>query len=197
MMNAKAKLRQRLLAQRTALTEQEVHHKSVAIAAHVCTLAAFCASHTVMVYMALAQEVQTRLIIEEAQRQGKRIVIPAIQGSTLLAVELPPEDTLLQRGPHGILEPVYKTSTVRLEDIPCVLVPGVAFDRRGGRLGFGGGYYDRFLSQCALMACYCGLAFSIQIVPCVPRLPHDVCMHWIITEQGVIPCVSGSACQTV
>jgi 5-formyltetrahydrofolate cyclo-ligase len=197
MMNAKAELRRRLLAQRTALTEQEVHHKSVAITTHVCAMAAFRASHTVMVYMALAQEVQTGLIIEEARRQRKRVAIPLIQGPTLVAVELPPEGTLLQRGPYGILQPACKTVTVRPEDIPCVLVPGVAFDRHGGRLGFGRGYYDRFLSQCPPTTRYCGLAFGIQILPCVPRLPHDICMHWIVTEQGIIPCLSNSACQTV
>jgi len=197
MMNVKAELRQRLLAQRAALTEREVHHKSVAITTHVRALVAFRASHTVMVYMALAQEVQTGLIIEEARRQRKRVAIPVIQGPTLVAVELPPEGTPLQCGPYGILEPACKTAIVRPEDIPCVLVPGVAFDRYGGRLGFGHGYYDRFLSQCSSTTCYCGLAFGIQILPCVPRLPHDVCMHWIVTEQGVIPCISNSACQTV
>jgi 5-formyltetrahydrofolate cyclo-ligase len=197
MMNAKAELRRRLLGQRTALTEQEVHHKSVAITTHVCALAAFRTSYTVMVYMALAQEVQTGLIIEEARRQGKRIAIPLIRSAALVAVELPPRDTPLQRGPYGILEPACVTAIVRPEDISCVLVPGVAFDRYGGRLGFGRGYYDRFLSQCSPTACYCGLAFGIQILPCVPRLPHDVCMHWIVTEQGAIPCISNSACQTV
>ena len=193
-MNVKADLRRRLLAQRAALTALEVYHKSVAITAHVCAMPIFRASHTVMVYMALTQEVQTGLIIEEARRQHKRIAVPMIKGPTLVAVEFPPDGTQLRPGPYGILEPDCTTAMVRPENIPCVLVPGVAFDRRGGRLGFGHGYYDRFLSQFPTPTCYCGLAFDIQILPCVPRWPHDACMHWIVTEQGAMPCISGPAC---
>jgi 5-formyltetrahydrofolate cyclo-ligase len=195
-MNTKTALRQRLLVQRATLTALEVYHKSVAITVHVCAMPAFRASQTVMVYMALAQEVQTGHIIEEARRQHKRIAVPVIQGPTLVAVELPPDEAALRRGPYGILEPVCTTAIVRPADIACVLVPGVAFDQRGGRLGFGYGYYDRFLAQLPPTACYCGLAFGIQLLPCVPRRPHDICMHWIVTEQGAIPCQSRSTCQT-
>lgn len=195
-MNAKADLRRRLLAQRAALTALEVYHKSVAITAYACAMPAFRASQTVMVYMALAQEVQTGHIIEEARRQCKRIAVPVIQGPTLVAVDLPSDETLLRRGPYGILEPACTTAVVRPADIACVLVPGVAFDRRGGRLGFGHGYYDRFLAQLPPTTCYCGLAFGIQLLPCVPCRPHDICMHWIVTEQGAMPCQSSSACRT-
>jgi len=69
-----------------------------------------------------------------------------------------------------------------------VFVPGVAFDVRGTRLGFGQGYYDRFLCQLPSPSVYGGLAFHMQIVPCVPRMAHDVRMQFVVTEQGVIPC---------
>jgi 5-formyltetrahydrofolate cyclo-ligase len=74
------------------------------------------------------------------------------------------------------------------EQIDCVFVPGLAFDRHGGRLGFGGGYYDRFLCHISPLASVCGLAFGIQVVPCVPQMPHDIRMHVLVTEQGPIPC---------
>jgi 5-formyltetrahydrofolate cyclo-ligase len=188
MMRMKARLRRRLLSQRAALTELEIERKSAAIADQVCTMAAFCASHTIMVYLARAQEVQTARIIETARRQGKRIAVPVVDGPLLVAVELPLEAAQLRRGPYGILEPCRTAPVIQPEEIQYIAVPGVAFDRQGGRLGFGKGYYDRFLGRLPTTAYYCGLAFCMQLVPYVPRMPHDVCMHGIVTERGFIPC---------
>lgn len=194
--HAKARLRRRLLSRRAALSETEVTQKSAIIASHVGTMPAFGDSLTIMVYIALPQEVQTALIIQAARRQRKRIVVPVMQGSMLVAVELPQEATQLQRGPYGILEPRASASVVRLEEIQYVAVPGIAFDRCGARLGFGKGYYDRFLAQLPATTYTCGLAFCMQIVPCVPRLSHDVCMQGVVTEQGLITCAENSTCRS-
>jgi 5-formyltetrahydrofolate cyclo-ligase len=192
-MRAKARLRQGLLSQRAALTRSEIQQKSAAIAAQVCAMSAFRVSRTIMVYLALRQEVQTASIIAEARRQGKRIAIPVVQGATLVAAELPLAPAQLQRGPYGIPEPRGTVCVVPPEEMQYVVVPGLAFDRCGGRLGFGKGYYDRFLSRLPTTTYCCGLAFCMQIVPCVPRMAHDVCMHGVVTEQGVIPCQYNSA----
>jgi 5-formyltetrahydrofolate cyclo-ligase len=149
-----------------------------------------------MAYMALPQEVQTTRIIEEARRQQKRVVVPLIERDQLIAVELPLDHTRLRRGRFGILEPCDATMRVPPEDIDCVLIPGVAFDHKGRRLGFGKGYYDRFLEQLSTTTCLCGLAFCVQIVPCVPQMPHDICMHILMTEQGLIPCRRALPSQT-
>ena len=69
-----------------------------------------------------------------------------------------------------------------------MLVPGIAFDRRGARVGFGKGYYDRFLCRLPATTRVCGLAFSLQIVDHVPDMPHDVRMQSLVTEQGVLIC---------
>lgn len=147
-----------------------------------------------MAYMALPQEVQTVRIIEQARQQGKRIAVPVVKGSTIVAVELPQEAARLRCGPYGIVEPGETEPVIKAEEIQYVAVPGVAFDRQGGRLGFGKGYYDRFLAQLPAATYACGLAFSMQLVPYIPRLPHDVCMHGVVTEQGVIPCRENTAC---
>ena len=177
------------------LSQAQIAQKSVAIASYVCALSVFRASRTIMVYMARAHEVQTTLIIAEAQRQHKRVAVPVIHGSTLVPVEFPRHAAQLRRGPYGIIEPC-DTPVVPLNDIQYVAVPGVAFDRRGGRLGSGKGYYDRFLGSLSTTAYYCGLAFCMQIVPCVPHMPHDVCMHGVVTEQGFIPCTDNSTGQS-
>jgi 5-formyltetrahydrofolate cyclo-ligase len=141
-----------------------------------------------MVYLALPQEVQTADMIAVARSQRKRVVVPVINGVTLLAVELPLAVAQLRRGPFGILEPRSRTAAVRPEKIDFIVVPGLAFDRQGGRLGFGKGYYDRFLSQLPATTSVCGVAFSLQIMPYVPQLSHDFCMPCIVTEQEIIPC---------
>src|SRR5215510_12069204 len=188
-MLAKAELRRHLLVQRAALTPADIEQKSAVIAAYACSLLAFCVSPTVMVYMALPQEVQTTQIIAQARVWQKRVAVPVVQGNSLAAVELPEDPAQLRRGRFGILEPSGIQVGIPPEEIGYIIVPGIAFDHCGGRLGFGKGYYDRFLSRLPATTYRCGLAFSIQIVPCVPQTSHDVCMHGIVTEQGFIPCM--------
>jgi 5-formyltetrahydrofolate cyclo-ligase len=156
-------------------------------------LEAFRVSQTVMAYLALAQEVQTWRLIERSRQQQKRIVVPVIMGTALVAVELPRDTAQLRRGAYGILEPCCKEASVRPEEIDFVLVPGLGFDRQGGRVGFGKGYYDRFLGQLSVTARYCGLAFSMQMVSHVPCMPYDVRMHYVATEDEIIFCVSEAA----
>ena len=188
-MLTKAELRQHLLAQRAMLTPAEIEQHSTVIAAHVCALPAFCVSHTVMVYLALPQEVQTMQIITQARQSQKRVAVPVIRGQDLVAVALSEASTQLRRGRFGILEPCGTQRVIHPQEIGCITVPGIAFDARGGRLGFGKGYYDRFLRQLPATTYRCGLAFGIQVVPCVPQAPHDICMHGIVTEQGYSPCM--------
>jgi 5-formyltetrahydrofolate cyclo-ligase len=194
-MDTKTCLRRRLAAQRAALTASEVQRKSAAIAARVCTLSAFATSRTLMVYLALPQEVQTADIIAAARRRQQRVVVPVVQGANLMAVELPLDAAQLRRGPYGILEPCCRTAVVLLHEIDFMVIPGLAFDRQGGRLGFGKGYYDRFLGQLSTATYLCGVAFCLQIVPCVPRLPHDVRVPYIVTEQEMISCGNTAACR--
>jgi len=188
-MLTKAELRRHLLAQRAMLTPAAIEQHSTVIAAYVCALPAFCVSHTVMVYMALPQEVQTMPIITQARQAQKRVTVPVIRGQGLIAVALSESPTQLRRGRFGILEPCGPQRVIHPQEIGCIAVPGIAFDARGGRLGFGKGYYDRFLRQLPATTYRCGLAFGIQVVSCVPQAPHDVCMHGIVTEQGCIPCM--------
>lgn len=161
---------------------------STVIANHACAMPAFRNSRTVMLYMALPQEVQTATILAAGRRQGKRVAVPVVKPCGLVAAELPVGQAEFQPGPFGIPEPAVSPATISPEDIDCVLVPGIAFDRRGARLGFGKGYYDRFLCRLPATTHVCGLAFSLQIVEHVPDMPHDVRMQSLVSEQGVLLC---------
>ena len=187
-MLTKVQLRESYLARRAALTTVERRQMSAAIANSICDMPAFQDSRTVMLYMALPQEVQTAAILAEGRRQGKRMAVPVVKPYGLVAAELPAGELQFQPGPFGIPEPAVGTAILSPEDINCVLVPGIAFDRRGARLGFGKGYYDRFLCRLPATAHVCGLAFSLQVVDHVPDMPHDVRMQSLATEQGVLLC---------
>lgn len=188
-MHEKVLLRQRALRQRAILSAAEVRTKSATIATYVCRLPYFCSSHTLMIYMALPQEVQTLCLVKEVWRQQKRLVVPVIAAQELVAVEFLP-NAALRANAYGILEPDDLSARVDPTKIDCVVVPGVAFDRQGGRLGFGKGYYDRFLSKVLATTYLCGLAFTVQIVQDIPQMSHDVRMHVLVTEQGHLPCSS-------
>ncbi len=166
----------------------ERRQMSAAIAKHICDMPAFRDSQTVMLYMALPQEVHTAAILAESRHQGKRVTVPVVKPCGLVTAALPTGQLQFQTGPFGIPEPAVSTGIISPEDIHCVMVPGIAFDRRGTRLGFGKGYYDRFLCRLPVTTHVCGLAFSLQIVQHVPDLPHDVRMQSLVTEQGVLLC---------
>ena len=187
-MLTKVQLRESCLARRAALTMAERRQMSAAIAKHMCAMPVFRDSQTVMLYMALPQEVETAAILAASRRQGKRVTVPVVKPCGLAAAALPTGQLQFRPGPFGILEPAVSAAIMSPEDIDCVMVPGIAFDRRGARLGFGKGYYDRFLCRLPAATHVCGLAFSLQIVQHVPDLPHDIRMQSLVTEQGVLLC---------
>ena len=186
-MPTKAQLRELCLARRARLTPSDRCRMSADIAIHVSAMPAFQDSRTIMLYLALPQEVQTEALLAECHRKTKRIAVPVVTRHGLLAAQLQSE-AKLRPGSFGILEPAAGRTIIAPDEIDCVLVPGIAFDGRGARLGFGKGYYDRFLCRLPAATHVCGLAFSSQIIERVPDMPHDVRMHWLVTEQGVRNC---------
>ena len=168
------------------MSEADRRRYSALIASHACDLPIYRASGTVMLYMALAHEAQTTALIAHARRHRKRVLIPVVTSEGLLAVDCPAQASDFRPGPFGILEPRDLSAAAAPTEIDLVFVPGLGFDARGVRLGYGGGYYDRFLQTLPARARYGGLAFHCQLVPSIPRLPHDVCMPFVVTEQGVV-----------
>src|SRR5215831_11622853 len=116
-MLTKTELRRHCLAQRAMLTPAAIEQHSTVIAAYVCALPAFCVSHTVMVYMALPQEVQTMPIITQARQLQKRIAVPVIRGQDLVAVGLGEAPMQLRRGRFGILEPCEPQHMIHPQEI--------------------------------------------------------------------------------
>ncbi len=155
------------------------------------SLSEFKKAESVMFYVSGKDEVMTGSMIEKAIAAGKRVVVPSLKET--------PEDITpsllldyendLEKGMFGILEP--KRECIRhfsLEEIDIVLVPGVAFDRSGGRIGFGGGYYDRFLSRLCSKTGVWGLAFDFQVLEKLLLTESDMPVQKVITEKKVMDC---------
>jgi 5-formyltetrahydrofolate cyclo-ligase len=139
--------------------------------------------------MAFDHEVLTDGLIRQAMASGKQMVLPVVQVDrqqlALYAIEDLERD--LAPGYCGILEPrPQRTRAVGPEALDLALVPGVAFDVWGGRLGFGAGFYDRLLGQLPRGVPKVGMAFDFQIIPRLPHQPHDVLLDAIVTDRRVI-----------
>ena len=189
---AKQRLRREMLAIRRSLSAEEIKKGSEAIAAYFCAWPKYRAADTVLFFLSMADEPQTAALIEDAWRAGKKVAVP-LMGEVYGVMEAAVLDGWdgLVTGRLGLKMPdPAKTRRIAPDDIGLVVVPGVAFDRTGRRLGMGAGYYDRFLPQ-ASSACLMGLAWSAQIVPEVPAEEHDVRMDYLLTETGFQPLSGG------
>jgi 5-formyltetrahydrofolate cyclo-ligase len=162
---------------------------SAQIVATFMNLPEYAAARTVMFYVDVRDEVRTRHALPSAIQGDKRIVIPFCVEGELELFHLESMDEL-SVGMYKILEPRAELRDVaakRLqpEDLDLIMVPGVAFDRQGGRTGHGKGYYDKLLQharpECPLVA----LAFECQMFGEIPMQEHDIFMDKVVTEQAV------------
>ncbi|SHF19728.1 5-formyltetrahydrofolate cyclo-ligase [Desulforamulus putei] len=189
----KKTIRKQVLAARGCLGEQEVQVNSNRIVEQLLDLECYKKAKTVMTYLDFRNEVATDLLIRHALQSGKRLTVPVVnQGDKSMLPSLLenfPDD--LSAGSYGIREPgPGKIRPVPVQELDLVVVPGVAFDSRGNRLGYGGGYYDRFLPRLRPDAVTVALAYQFQLVADLsPYLgPHDQPVHIIITEKGLLNC---------
>jgi len=172
----KGQVRTSVLRQLKQLREEERRRKSEAIWRKVSRLTAFRQARTVCCYVSLPYEVQTWRMIQRMLLRGKRVVVPVTQPRTkrlMLSEVRDPEAELAPRA-FGVWEPLpLLRRPVPVRDLDLVIVPGVAFDRRGHRLGHGHGYFDRFLGRLPKTTPTIGVAFRCQLLDRLPTAPHD------------------------
>jgi len=177
-MDKKADFRNKILQKLRHQKEALRLKKSRSITAQLYLQPEFIEAVSVFFYIATKGEVDTAEMIRGSLAKGKRVVVPVtmVQENMILPSELKDLDSELEKGPFGILQPRPECiRQVPLKDIGLAVVPGVAFDESGNRLGRGGGYFDRFLSRLRQFDIpIFGLAFSFQIVTNLPVLPHDI-----------------------
>ena len=171
---------------RREMNKTEVAAKSVAASLKFLETDIYKNANLVMVYMPLGNEIDTTDIIKHAYSDGKQIVVPVTNADTgEIIPKVITENTRFKKGAFSVSEPV-KAHTSDVNDIDVVLVPGIAFDRKGSRIGFGKGCYDMFLRNCR--AIKIGFCYEFQLACDIPAEEHDVKMDFIITEIEIYKC---------
>jgi 5-formyltetrahydrofolate cyclo-ligase len=140
-------------------------------------------SKLIFVFVSYKSEVNTHEIIKHALSQGKRVCVPKVLSKSegMHAIEIRKFDDL-KSGKYGILEPETFENKINEEEIDLALIPGVAFDKSGGRMGYGAGFYDRFLVKLKKDTHKIALAYGVQIVDYIPMNEWDVKVDGIIAN---------------
>jgi 5-formyltetrahydrofolate cyclo-ligase len=177
----KAELRRQCRLVRRALGEQERVRASLAICREIEGWGVFQTSKTILAYLPIPSEVDLTPLLEQYPYKGW--AVPRILPDEGHRMVFHRYDTRrLVRHPFGMQEPAPDLPVVSPQEIQLALVPGLAFDRSGWRLGYGGGYYDRFLA--GFRGTSAGIVFHVLLLEEVPHSMFDIPMQWIISEQG-------------
>lgn len=185
-MQSKSDLRRGVIARRNGLSSHKIRRLSAAASSHLFGLPEFKSAHTVMFFVSFGSEVDTLPMIRRALAEGKRVAAPVADPSTRQLTPRQVRDTSadLAPGAHNIREPKKRCQPVGLDEIDVVIVPAAVWSGDGYRIGYGGGYYDRFLARVP-HASRIGLGFETQVVNSVPHGPHDLPVHVLVTDAGV------------
>jgi 5-formyltetrahydrofolate cyclo-ligase len=184
--NAKQELRKNILAVRRGMSPEEVAAGSAKLAEHLCAWPVYQSAKNIMLYLAMPDEPHMDKVISHALAAGKTLCVPHMRETRGLmdAAIITNLDDLVV-GQFNLLTP--NPATLKLLDpseLDLIIVPGVAFDREGRRLGMGAGYYDRFLLK-ATKTELIGAAWAAQILDKVPTDDHDRPVNYLVTEEGI------------
>ena len=186
MTSDKQVLRERALAARLGLTPEKRRLASDAAVMRLTALPAFKGARTVALYAPLGAEVETASLAACALAAGLRVAYPRLRPGERAMGFAACDPAELVPGPLRALEPPAGAPEVPATEIDLVIVPGVAFDAAGRRLGRGRGHYDATLAGLPARAARIGLAFEVQLVPEIPEEPHDVRLDAVVTEARVL-----------
>ncbi len=181
---AKMALRNRMRAVRGALPAAACDSRSKKIHARLWELAELERASTVLAFATIGNEVRTRACIESAWAKGKRVGLPRVVGDELHLHRVDP-GTALEGGSYSVPEPAADAPQLDPTEVDFALIPALAVDPRGYRIGYGGGYYDRLIPRLK-RACTCAIAYDFQLISEVPELPFDVRVDLVVTDERVI-----------
>lgn len=185
MMNSKKELRKEMLRLRDSKSPKSLEILNKIIFDKVINSIEYKNATNIFIFVSYKSEVNTHNIIKHALAEGKKICVPKVisKSEGMKAVYINKFEDLLPQGPFGILEPEINDNNIATEeDIDLVFVPGVAFDNNGGRMGYGGGFYDRFLPLIKSDCRKIGVCYSFQVVESVIVEHNDENVSCIITD---------------
>jgi 5-formyltetrahydrofolate cyclo-ligase len=183
----KNRIRKSLLERRNRLSATEVYEKSQVIQLHVLNSSQFLDSSTVGVYFPTGTEVRTEEIIQKAIQTGKRVALPRIELEEMSFYQLYDksfQENDLVVGKFGVKEPSNIGNQITKLDL--LIVPGIVFDYKGHRIGYGRGYFDRYIMK-AKVSFSLGLGYKFQLLSyCLPQSPLDQRIDGLSIETGVL-----------
>jgi len=172
------------------ISQNDRQQRSLAACDKLIATPEFKNAQTIMMYLSMPSEIDTSSLALQAWQQNKRIAVPRISNDWspamairgFHAIEIQNLHENMQQTSLGTRQPI-NGRVVTLREIDLIIIPGLAFDHHGNRLGRGGGFYDRFLAQPNLQACRCAICFHEQLLTKdIPHEPHDVPMNLIVTD---------------
>jgi 5-formyltetrahydrofolate cyclo-ligase len=187
--NTKHEIRNDMANAIDAFSKEEIEEKVNRIEARLFEFANFLESNISLLYVNHGLEVNTRGILDRCLGYNKIVVLPAFNMETyqMKLMKLDNLETDLKTGPRGILEPdPANCKVVPIERIDIAIIPGVALDEKGGRIGSGEGFYDRLIPKLPITTRKVSLAFECQIIQQIPMESHDKYVDIIITEKRII-----------
>ncbi|QEO62836.1 5-formyltetrahydrofolate cyclo-ligase [Bacillus altitudinis] len=182
----KKELRLQTLAMLDQISAEEFNRHASLLHEHVLKLSEWKQAKTIALTMSRGKEIPTMPLIEKAWEEGKTVCIPTCFPKTkeMVFYEYTPE-TKMTSSYFGLLEPdPLEATVVHKEAIDLIIVPGVCFDQRGYRIGFGGGYYDRYLAD--YHGVTIALCLSLQQTRHIPAEAHDIPVSMIVSEKGTL-----------
>ncbi len=188
----KQAIRQAALKQRQQLAPSDHALLSCQVLDRLVVQDFFQSAQKIASYSAIRREVDADLLLEQCQLEQRQLFLPRVVGDTLVFHAVASRADL-QVGAFGVCEPRGGGATADLVDFDLVIVPGVAFDLRGYRLGYGKGFYDRFLAAKPEATVTVGLCFDFQVLERLPHEAHDQSLDYVLTEKRIIPCHMGVA----
>lgn len=183
----KKSFRQHILAERMALSSEAVSKGSRLAQRTLLESSEFAAARVVALYSPIRNEVETDEIFRTALVLGKKILFPAVSGSSLVFRAVT-EQNDLKSGAFGIMEPRESCVAVPPGEADLIVVPGVAFDVHGRRIGYGKGFYDRVLHALEGGGRLIGICYEFQLIEEIVAESHDVIMDTIVTERRLVRC---------
>jgi 5,10-methenyltetrahydrofolate synthetase len=178
-------LRKKIQSARDGLPATERAKKSRAIAGKFLESEDYKKASNILIYFPFRSEIDTTLIIKKALADRKKIILPRVKDKTLKLYFVTDPGTQLEKGAYGIMEPIDSVcSPAEPEQIDLAIIPGVCFDSRLNRMGYGGGFYDRLIPDIPLKVKKIALCFDLQIIKEVPVSGYDIKIDRIITESA-------------
>jgi 5-formyltetrahydrofolate cyclo-ligase len=190
----KTQIRADMKAFLKAISSEERHRRSHAACERLVATKEFRNSQMVMIFLSMPSEIETSNLAMRAWQEGKSVAVPRVdwENKRMDPLEVRSLDTGLQTTDLGFRQPITGT-VVPLDLIDMVVIPGLAFDLKGFRVGRGRGFYDRFLSQQDFQGIRCALCYHEQLLTQdIPREPHDIPMDLIVTDKEVQRCTTAS-----